>query len=385
VNARGWLAERRRSATVVVLVLLLLVGVSVLTVSSAAHGGDLDPDNAAPEGARAVARVLADHGVDVTVVRRQAALEHTELGRGTTLLVTATDQLGRSTARALAGVAATAGSVVLADPGPAALQAFRLPLVPVRAHVADRTSAGCGDDLLSGLAVDAGDYGYRSRGRARGVVGCFRTAAAEPGHTVALVARVDRAVPTYAVAAADLLSNARVARADNAAAALRLLGQGDRLVWYVPDSRDVPVGDAGSVSAQLPRGLGPGLWLVLAAVLATMLWRARRLGPLVVEPLPVVVKAIESTRGRGRLYRRVRDRAHTAAVLRAAASRRLAARLGLPATTPVGALVVPVAAATGRDPAAVADLLVTRGVTDDAALSRLADDLTTLEREAHRP
>ena len=46
-----------------------------------------------------------------------------------------------------------------------------------------------------------------------------------------------------------------------------------------------------------------------------MLWRGRRLGPLVVEPLPVVVKAVESTQGRGRLYRRVRDRAHAAGIL----------------------------------------------------------------------
>jgi hypothetical protein len=139
------------------------------------------------------------------------------------------------------------------------------------------------------------------------------------------------------------------------------------------------------VAAQLPRGLVPALWLVVAAVLATMLWRGRRLGPLVVEPLPVVVKAVESTQGRGRLYRRVRDRDHAAAVLRGATVRRLAAVLRLPAGTPADQVARAVADLTGRDAAAVHHLLETRPVADDSALTRLAGDLAGLEREVHRP
>ena len=129
----------------------------------------------------------------------------------------------------------------------------------------------------------------------------------------------------------------------------------------------------------------PALWLVAAAVVATMLWRGRRLGPLVVEPLPVVVKAVESTQGRGRLYRRVRDRAHAAGILRAATARRLTAHLRLPPGTSTGTLVAAVAKASGRDHGSVADLLITRPVPDDTALTRLADDLAALEREVHRP
>ena len=129
----------------------------------------------------------------------------------------------------------------------------------------------------------------------------------------------------------------------------------------------------------------PALWLLAVAVLATMLWRGRRFGPLVVEPLPVVVKAVESTRGRGRLYARVRDRSHAAGILRAATGRRLAGRLRLGATTDPAVLVGAVARATGRDQADVHDLLSGRPVPDDAALTRLADDLAALEREVHHP
>jgi hypothetical protein len=143
------------------------------------------------------------------------------------------------------------------------------------------------------------------------------------------------------------------------------------------------VGDTGSVSAQLPRGLFPALWLVVAAVGATMLWRGRRLGPLVVEPLPVVVKAVESTQGRGRLYRRVRDREHAAAVLRAATVRRLVVRLRLPVATGPDRLARVVADLTGNPVDTVREVLATRPVGDDAALTRLAGDLARLEREVH--
>jgi hypothetical protein len=214
------------------------------------------------------------------------------------------------------------------------------------------------------------------------VVACF------PGGgraSAALVARVDRVPTTYAVAAGSLLTNDRVDRADNAAAVLRLLGHGDRLLWYVPDPADVATGDTASLSAQLPRGLVPALWLLAAATLAAMLWRGRRLGPLVVEPLPVVVKAVESTRGRGRLYRRVRDRGHAAAILQAASTRRLATRLRLPADADPTSVADAVAAATGADVGTVRHLLTTRAVPDDATLTRLARDLAALEREVHRP
>ena len=61
--------------------------------------------------------------------------------------------------------------------------------------------------------------------------------------------------------------------------------------------------------------------LCVAALLAAA-WRARRLGPLVAERLPVAVRASETVEGHGRLYqaRRARDRA--AGELRAAASAR---------------------------------------------------------------
>ncbi len=378
--ATGWVRRHRGVSLIAVVVLATLVGLSILGVRSAVRGGDLDPDNPGATGAQAVARVLADHGVRVSVVRRAADLDRTPVDADTTVLVTSSESLGRSTARRLDVHTVTAGAVVLAAPGPTVLRALRLPVHLDDAAGGDHTEARCDDPLLGGLTVDVGPtVGYRAREGA-GVVSCFRGPGARPA---SLVARVDRGVPTYAVAGTDLFTNEQVSRADNAAVALRLLGQHDRLVWYVPDPRDVAPGDAGSLRAQLPGGLLPALWLLGFTVLATMLWRGRRLGPLVVEPLPVVVKAVESTQGRGRLYRRVRDRGHAAEILRAATRRRLTTRLRLPGSTDHRHLVTAVVGATGRDPAHLHDLLLSRPVPDDTALTRLADDLAALEKEVH--
>jgi hypothetical protein len=188
--------------------------------------------------------------------------------------------------------------------------------------------------------------------------------------------------------AAEALTNDQVLRADNAAAVLRLLGQGDRLVWYVPSVDDLVGDDGVSLGTLLPRWIRPGTWLVGAALLALILWRGRRLGALATEPLPVVVKAIETTRSRGRLYRKAGDRGHAAEALRAAARTRVAERLRMGAgARDVDALVRDVAQHVGR-PVAEIDALLGHGAgtpETDHDLITLAGQLAELDREVRRP
>ena len=68
--------------------------------------------------------------------------------------------------------------------------------------------------------------------------------------------------------------------------------------------------------------------LCLVVVLLA-LWQGRRLGPLVAERIPVVVRASETVEGRARLYRSRRARDRAAAALRTAALQRMLPRLGL--------------------------------------------------------
>jgi hypothetical protein len=131
-------------------------------------------------------------------------------------------------------------------------------------------------------------------------------------------------------------------------------------------------------------------WVAAAALqlavvgLAAAFWRGRRLGPVVYEPLPVVVPSAETTRGRGRLYRRSRAYGRAAAALRAGTALRLGTRLGLPRSATGPDLADAVARATGRPVELVSALLYGPPPTDDQGLVHLAHELDRLESEGHR-
>ena len=372
-TARAWLGRQRTSMLIAAGFVAALLVVVLLGTGGARTSTPLDPDNPDPGGAQAVARVLDDRGVDVTVARGADALDETPVAAGTTVLVTSTDQLGDSTIERLLGHVGDA-RLVLAAPAPGTTEAFGVTDPPYAVRVPNPRAAECADPRFAGLslAVDrALEYPAAE--------GCFE---GEKGSLV-----VEPRPGVVLLGADEMLSNGQVLRADNAAAALRLLGQGQRLVWYVPSLDDLVADDGVSAAALLPRWIRPGLWLGTIAVLALIAWRARRLGPLATEPLSVVVKAIETTRSRGRLYRKAGDRAHAAATLRGAARARISGRLRLGASQGDPAtLVRDVARRVGRPVDEVATLLDpdTPAPTTDHDLITLANELAALDREVRR-
>lgn len=113
------------------------------------------------------------------------------------------------------------------------------------------------------------------------------------------------------------------------------------------------------------------------------IWRARRLGPLVAERLPVAIRASESTEGRARLYRRANARDRAADSLRAATRTRIAPLIGVSprdAHSPV-TLIPAVSARLSTTGSVLQAVLFGPVPSDDAALVQLADQLDTLERE----
>jgi hypothetical protein len=185
---------------------------------------------------------------------------------------------------------------------------------------------------------------------------------------------------------ADVLRNANLDQDGNAALALRLLGGRPRVVWYWPDPAEAA--DAGlpaSLSDLVPSRVWWALAQVVIAILVALAWRARRLGRLVVEPLPVIVRSAETQEGRARLYRQAGARGRAGATLRTAAMRRLARRLDLPAQTSPEEVAALVAAASGADEVEVRATMIGPPPTDDAALVRLARALDTLESGLDAP
>jgi hypothetical protein len=182
------------------------------------------------------------------------------------------------------------------------------------------------------------------------------------------------------------MTNERFGALGNAALTIGALGRSGRLVWWSPDPLDgAPQATATTIGDLLPDAVRYGALQLLVVLAVVVVWRARRFGRLVPEPLPVVVRAIETTRGRAQLYRKARARGRVAQVLRVAAVRRLATRTGLSRTSDPAAVASAVATATGRPANQVDGLLVGPDPTDDATLVRLARDLDALEKEVHRP
>jgi hypothetical protein len=363
--------RRHRVTVVLVVAFLAAVGVALWSGGGPSTTTPLDPDNSGPEGAQALAQVLGDEGVDVEVARSIDDLEAVDGGGDLTVVVTATQYLGRDVIdRMLAHVGRA--RVVLVEPGEGVLEAFGYGFHSDSVVVDDdRWDADCADPLMEGLTLEV------DRTLTYDTSGCFT----DDGRSVL----VQRGNVTL-FGAGDAVTNDQVTRGDNAAATLRLLGQTERLLWFVPSYDDLSAGDGVSAATLLPRWIRPGIWLGAIVALVVIAWRVRRLGPLATEPLPVVVKAIETTRSRGRLYRKAGDRAHAAAGLRTATRTRTAERLRLGAGHDEAALIRDVARHVGRSEAEITMILGSRGPVPgtDKDLITLATDLAALEEEVRR-
>ena len=361
-----------------VVLAILLASVVLAALGGGSRAGLLDPRAVDPSGSRAVAEVLRDQGVDVALVTTSAGVRDVARA-GDTVLVAFPDLLRPEQARTVRNTGAD--------------------LVVVGAHLPGDFASGVevgGETALEGRlpgcelaaaeragSADTGGIAYEvPPGVSTGsrVDGCYARAGLPsllqvqlPGQTVTLLG------------SPAALTNERFDDLGNASLALGLLGQNGRLLWYLPSLGDVPAEDEQSFYALVPDGVWWGLAQALVAVLLLMFWRARRLGPVVAEQLPVVVRAAETVEGRSRLYRRAGARDKAADSLRAGALRRLVPLLGLPRQAQPAAVVDALTARTRRTAPDLATLLYGAAPADDAALVRLANDLDSLDREMRRP
>ena len=374
-------ARWRRARPWLVVVGLLLLGGLVLTLPAPPAGtAPGAPDNPGAVGSRAAAQVLERQGVTVEHVTTTGAALAAATG-DSTVLVVGDQWLTDDQVRALTDLD---DDLVLVDAG-WALSSIAPDVVASSAGGARTTrTAGCDDPaaLAAGSITAAGGYGDPT-GRA---TTCFATDDGADDAAYVTLEQDGRRVT--ALSDLDPMTNASIGEEGNAALVLRMLGRHDHLVWYVPTFDDLGSGreDASgtTLTALVPWVRPVAGWLALVLVVAVV-WRARRLGPIVAEPLPVVVRSAEATRGRGRLYRRARAHGHAAAALRAGTAARVAHRLGLPRSADAHAVVDALARATDRPARELEALLYGPPPTDDAGLLRLADDLHHLESEVHRP
>jgi len=370
--------SRRLGAALGWTAVALVVVLGVLAVWAAGRDANVgdhlrSPDDASPAGAMAVAEVLREQGVDVTVTRSfwdtQAAVGG---GDGVTLLID--DDWWVLTSEAYEQVLGLSGDLVLVQPSDDALEALA-PGVGYGGFAGGELAAECALPAAERAGSITGDGdAYQAPADA---IRCFPNEAGT--HSVVRVQSGDRTVTVLGAAA--VLANETVTDDGNAALALGLLGEHPRLVWYQPDIDDYAFESDGTLASRQADWYLPLVVLLLLVGLAAALWQGRRMGPVVVEDLPVEVRSSETMEGRARLYERGGSRDHALGTLRAATVARLARALGLSRTAGVDEVVTGCAAATGRDRATVEALLRTASARDDREFVRLSDELLRLERE----
>ena len=352
-RARFWIA----------IAVALVVGALAVVTFTGGPQRRLDPSSPAKEGSKALAVVLGQQGARITRTTSLATAERA----GATVVVASPD--GYS-AEQLKGLRARSDRLVLVAPSEVSLPGLSIAAVPDDS-LSGIEPAGCDWPGAAAGTVDLPDRTIRYSGSAQS---CYDGAVVLDDGLVVL-------------GSAGLLQNRHVGDTGVAALDVNAItdnGAARDVTWLLPGTE--ATGTAAASYWQLfPGGVRRAFVWLLAFGVLLVLWQGRRFGPVVAEPLPVVVRSAEVVEGHGRLYRRAGARDRAAAALRAATTARLIARFGLPRAAALHDVVAAVAPATGRDFTAVAEQLGGPPPADDAGLLRLAAVLDELEAAAGVP
>ncbi|MFG1624661.1 DUF4350 domain-containing protein [Kribbella sp. NPDC049227] len=356
--------------------LIVLAAIVVLIATTARTSGPFSPDSTEPEGARALATLLGNHGVKVTGT--DVLDDAVQPGSGKTLLIGPEGQLDRDDWQRIAD--AGWSHVILIRPGTKALDVLA-PGVEDNGQILSSDSRQPNCDLPAAVKAGTVTVGGSTYSAPDGAQACYGDGI---NNTVIRVESNGRIVDV--VGTTRTFTNEQLAEDGNAALALNLIGTDRELTWYLPQWESSGFGDDNEDSPPLvPPDIRYIGWALAFAVLVVALWRGRRLGPVVAERLPVIVHAAETTEGRARLYRRSRARDRAAAALRESALGKLHKAHGIPRRADPSAVVATVAARTGRDPAMLYELLYGLPPLSDAALMSLSHELDVLTQEVRHP
>jgi hypothetical protein len=363
--------RRRRSWRWVLLTLVAICVVAAIGtyLTAPRPGRQMDPAATGPGGAHALVTLLRDRGVTVVVATSVAEAENA--ARPGSLLLFAQTQRVKSDSL-LHRLAAIPADRLLVEPTARA----RAALAPDIRHgggTEPDTKPDCAmREADRAGSVDFGPSNTYSAVGARAVTSCY-------GGALVRYRDGDRTVTV--VGSTEFMTNGGLLHAGNAALAMNLAGQQPRLVWYAPQRFEGESSGSTTIFGLIPDNV---VWMVLQlwlVVLLIALWKGRRIGPLVAEELPVVVRASETVEGRGRLYRSRRARDRAALALRAATLQRLRSRLGLGADTSAPAVVIAVAQRSRTHEESVRHTLFGPPPASDADLVQLARALDDIERQ----
>jgi hypothetical protein len=380
---RSWLRWRAILLALIALVVVAFVLIAIRPVEQTAY---LDPDSATPQGSRALVAITRAQGTPVTVVRSVAAAAAAMRGNPDQTLVVV--QSARLVQSELVTLSSLPGSQLLIEPDGATLRMLAPGITAAGGAGGSTSQPDCGlpgARAAGDIALPGGAERYLGAPNMTSCYGGVLTAESAHGTSITVLG------------SGRPLTNQYLADDGDAALGMNLLQSHPSAVWLVPPLPKPGSGGHQSFFQLVPLSAKLVFLQLCLVVVAAALWRVRRLGPLVAEPLPVAVRSAEAVEGRARLYRSRRATAQAAAALRAASLERLTRLLGLstgsaqasppgpfggPALPP-GAqeIVAAVSARTGLPQEQVGAALFGGPPADDADLVRLAGFLDALERK----
>ena len=379
-------AARRRYLSVrgvlVAVLALVLVALALAALRPRERPQDLDPESPSSGGARALVQVLGRNGTPVTADRSVTDAAGLMRVQPDAVLVVVRSE--RLTAIDFDILRSLPGDLLLVEPTRAAVQELAPGVRQAAASDEKTVQPKCALSAAT-LAGDA-DFDTGTTYEAPpGATACYPTGG-NP-HIVRLTVAGQRTVTV--VGSRFPFTNDGLAENGNAALAMNLVGERSSAVWLMPPLRRPGATPDKSFIDLVPFGVKLAILQLGIVVLLTALWRSRRLGPVVAEPLPVVVRSAEAVEGRARLYRARRARDRAADALRAGSRERLVRLLGMPSSAAqdmsvAAQVTVAVAERTGQPRAAVGAALYGPAPVDDAELVGLADYLDELEGQVRQ-
>lgn len=362
---------------------MVLIAIAMVALTSKPSDyRELSTENTDDTGARAVAQILRKQGVTVRQFDRLSRVFVADPAT-TTLVVAGADFLSAAQVESILGYE---GDVLFIGASPELTDELDAGITVTYQFLPETVDAACADaDATAAERMRVEYTGLQVIG-ASSAITCFANRSEVAGMAVVETSLGTRTIVTNP----QVYENGGLLNDGNAALALRTAGHHENVAWYLADYMDPTLltepGKAPSVSNNpdfLPPGFGTALYALGLAALVAAVWKGRRFGPLAVEPLPVVVRASEATRGRARLYRRARAYGRATAALRAASARRIGARLGVPRTTDREGMVAAVERATGWPATDIARALYGPAPRNEAEMMNVVDQLDRLEGEVH--
>lgn len=351
------MTTKRKKTGMILLVSLIVVAWLAVMVWVALQPerteGSLGIDDKTSHGAAAITSVLEEHSISVRPAQSVTQLE-SELRRNPDATVLFHDK------HQAMETASFERLEELADLVPADQRVFAGVTASQQDYLVDGIDHTANMNFIDELAATdqcrlgaAREAGSISSIR-QGVVltddarGCFRVVDDSMGEQEHVYAFAETANGSIVFADWRMLTNAGLYQNGTATLALWSLGRADSVIWFQPDFQLDPDSDGQLSPVQLPDWARMGIvWAVIATGI-WLLYRARRTGPIIIEPLPAEVPAAETTVGRGRMYAKAKHHRHALTMLQQASRARLARLLQLGAQASSDAVLAETAKQLGR-------------------------------------